>query len=306
MYRNIVIGYDGSDHARDAAALGLALGRAVGARLTFVNAFDDVPAPLPADEMRHHLREQAERTLQEMTHSLTGKVSVDKKLLIGRSSARALYEFAETCHADLIVLGSSRQAPEGRVTTGRVASQVLHGAPCAVALAPAGLRKGGELGLRVVGVGFDGQPEAETALSVAAAIAQTAGARLRIIAVVEPAKPLTGRGGIEAQEGIQESLKVSAREALDRAGTQVPAGVEVSRSLLSGPVSETLAQEAVSCGLDLLVVGSRGFGPVRRVLLGSVSTELMHMAPCSLMVLPRRAAASLGSAGDEARAVDAR
>ena len=41
--------------------------------------------------------------------------------------------------------------------------------------------------------------------------------------------------------------------------------------------------------MDLLVVGSRGYGPLRRVLLGSVSSELMHSAPCPVMVVPRTA-----------------
>ncbi len=38
---------------------------------------------------------------------------------------------------------------------------------------------------------------------------------------------------------------------------------------------------------DLLVVGSRGYGPVLRVLLGSVSTRLIHIAPCPVLVIPR-------------------
>lgn len=48
-------------------------------------------------------------------------------------------------------------------------------------------------------------------------------------------------------------------------------------------VLEAAARE----GLDLLVLGSRGFGPLRRVLLGSVSSELVREAPWPVMVVPR-------------------
>ena len=42
-----------------------------------------------------------------------------------------------------------------------------------------------------------------------------------------------------------------------------------------------------SSGLDLLVVGSRGYGPVRHALLGSVTSELMRTAACPVLVVPR-------------------
>jgi nucleotide-binding universal stress UspA family protein len=48
-----------------------------------------------------------------------------------------------------------------------------------------------------------------------------------------------------------------------------------------------LADQAADA--DLLVTGSRGYGPLRRVLIGSVSTPLMHSAPCPVMVVPRTA-----------------
>lgn len=54
----------------------------------------------------------------------------------------------------------------------------------------------------------------------------------------------------------------------------------------SGPPAETLAS-ACEDGVDLLVAGSRGYGPLARVLLGSVTTGLTGMAPCPVIVVPR-------------------
>ncbi|HSS43092.1 MAG TPA: universal stress protein [Solirubrobacterales bacterium] len=48
-----------------------------------------------------------------------------------------------------------------------------------------------------------------------------------------------------------------------------------------------IVEACEEAGADLLVAGSRNYGPVRRVLLGSVSTQLMHRAPCPVLVVPR-------------------
>lgn len=63
-------------------------------------------------------------------------------------------------------------------------------------------------------------------------------------------------------------------------------GFPVEGDLLGGPPAETLA-EACEDGVDLLVAGSRGYGPLSRVLLGSVTTQLIGMAPCPVLVVPR-------------------
>jgi nucleotide-binding universal stress UspA family protein len=55
--------------------------------------------------------------------------------------------------------------------------------------------------------------------------------------------------------------------------------------LFSGGAVAVLTDEAQT--LDLLVLGSRAYGPVRRVLLGSVSGPLVRQAPCPVLVLPR-------------------
>lgn len=155
-------------------------------------------------------------------------------------------------------------------------------------------------------VGFDGRPASEAALSIGSRIAEVSGARLHVIAVVEPViYPLTGPYAAEARAAIHESLRVSAREALDEAGRWIPNTIEVKKALLDGPINETLAREATERDLDLLVVGSRGFGPLRRVLLGSVSAKLMHDAPCARIVVPRGVPAQVAQSANEVGVVDA-
>jgi nucleotide-binding universal stress UspA family protein len=72
----------------------------------------------------------------------------------------------------------------------------------------------------------------------------------------------------EAVEGIDEQLRATGHA-------------------LSGAPAPAIVDACEQAGADLLVAGSRGYGPVTRVLLGSVSKELVHRAPCPVLVAPR-------------------
>jgi nucleotide-binding universal stress UspA family protein len=63
------------------------------------------------------------------------------------------------------------------------------------------------------------------------------------------------------------------------------AGVELDSKVLSGPPAETLAEAAAAPDVDLVVVGSRGQGAVKRMLLGSVSDRLVHICPRPILVV---------------------
>ncbi len=287
MFGKLVVGFDETPGARDAAALGQAFAQATGATLHLVDVFYDIPGPLP-DALRGEMREHAEHALRQAGRDLPPDVAASKHLIAERSPARGLSDFAESTGADVIVLGSSRDAQAGRVTSGRLARRIVQGSPCAVALAPAGLRDRSPLRLARIGVAVDGQPECEEALIAAAELARASGASLIAIAAVDSPDPVVGQFGASAERLVRESLHSAAQHALDHAVETVPAGVALETRLqANGPVVGSLATVAREAGLDLLVMGSRAFGPVRRVLLGSVSAELMADAPCALLIVPR-------------------
>jgi nucleotide-binding universal stress UspA family protein len=101
-------------------------------------------------------------------------------------------------------------------------------------------------------------------------------------------------------ELVEERLERAQRE-LDRAVRSVAERLHPTGSLLRGSPGQQLADEA-SAAVDLMVVGSRGYGPLQRVLLGSVSTSLVHSAPCPVMVVPRTAEfdpSGVGLAGED-------
>ncbi len=194
---------------------------------------------------------------------------------------------AKRVQADLIVVGSSQQTALGRVLAGSVGERVLQGAPCAVAVAPTGFRDQ-DTELKRVTVGWDGGPEAEIALNTAVELARAAGASLRVLTVVEPVQvPVDPTGyAFNDPEELLRAREEQMRAALERGLALVPGDMELSGELAT-PGMPTLSEQE---DVDLIVVGSRGYGPIRRVLLGSMSTHLVRNARCPVLVCPRTAA----------------
>jgi nucleotide-binding universal stress UspA family protein len=92
---------------------------------------------------------------------------------------------------------------------------------------------------------------------------------------------------------LTQAIHEQAKRTLDRAIDSVPTGVAVEHRLLTGSPADVIA--AATADRDLLIVGSRGYGPLRRTLLGGVSAGLARTAECPLLVLSR------GAGGDPLR-----
>jgi nucleotide-binding universal stress UspA family protein len=196
------------------------------------------------------------------------------------SAARALTELAEIEHADLVVIGSSRRIADGRIRLERTAGRLLQGAPCAVAVAPADLRTSEPF--RHIGIAYDGSDEARVALAAGYALAQASSAA---VTVAYAQFLVTSEG-----DDLVLRERQRAQRLLDEAADAAPAGVNPRTLLLHGPASSVIAR-ACEGVVDLLVCGSRGYGPIERALMGSVAEGLMEGAPHPVLVLPRKATA---------------
>jgi nucleotide-binding universal stress UspA family protein len=258
----VIAAFDGRSGGRDALALAVVLADALdtGAIAAFAFPSEASPSAVP----REQLRDQAEAELA----AAVAQVSAEPRTIATSSPARGLHELAEAEHAAAVVVGSSHRGPVSRVLAGSVAQRLLAGSSCPVVVASSGLADAGDPELRTVGVAFDGTPDAWAALQQGAKLAAGAGGSLRIIRAADPLD------------------RDSAELELSHAAASVSTALQVETELVTGPAADALEREA-SRGLDLLVVGSRGFGPVLRVFLGSVGTELMRRAPCPVMVVPR-------------------
>ena len=281
--RKIVIGYNDSPQGMDALALGRVLGEPLDA-VAEIAVVAHYPPHAPDSERDSSFAEFWEPLFASARGRL-GDLTVKERPILGESPGRALHELADEIHATVTVIGSAHHGPVGKVILGGVGDSMLSGAPCAIAVAPLGFAEG-EQKLGRIGVAVDGSWQAWRALQGAAVLAEAAKTPIRVLTVEEPHHYALG-GALSplSPEQYEQYKEKESESILDEAFEKVPPAVSAERSLLHGPAAEALAEEAKD--LDLLILGSRGYGPVKGALLGSVSAKLMRSAPCALLVFPR-------------------
>jgi nucleotide-binding universal stress UspA family protein len=275
----LLVGYDGSDGGRDALELARVLGAVEGASAMVVSVIPYGPLPVRFAELEDDAAAAAEPLLSEAREQLA-ELEVETRAFGGGSPAWVMTDLAERHGAELIVVGSPHRGAIGRTLIGSVAEGVLHGAPCAVAVAPRGYAQAGHGPFALIGVAYDGTPEAKAALQRARSLAVATGAAVRVLTVVAPPVALPGVAGYVPVEPPEPD------EVLAEGVRALGAEIVAEGRKLSGSPAPTLAS-ACEDGIDLLLAGSRGYGPAFRVLLGSVSSRLIAEAPCPTMVVPR-------------------
>ena len=288
MQRKIIIAYDGTANADDALALGGVLAETLGAK-PVVATVQRIPPYLVAEtELREMAEADSEPLFARAREALSG-FEVETATLFDESAGRALNGLIETENPVAVVLGSAHRGSVGQVLLGSLGTTMLSGSECPIAIAPSGYAKREEHKLQRIGVGVNESPETEAAVAAARGLTARVHGRLDAIAVAPPLRTdLVGAVlSMLSKEELEGPREYELQTALDQAVSEPPAGVEAKQSLLHGdPPAELLGAAG---DLDLLVLGSRAYGPVRRTLLGSVSAEVMRSAPCCVLVLPRKA-----------------
>lgn len=135
-------------------------------------------------------------------------------------------------------------------------------------------------------VAIDGSADAKQALSQAIDLAESEHARLTLFTavVMPPVEAYWGTGGAVAAD-LARDAETEAEAILRTAVERVPKGVSVSTVLSKEPVRPALLHQIESGQHDLVVMGSRGRGAVRSVLLGSVSHYVLHHVAVPVMIV---------------------
>jgi nucleotide-binding universal stress UspA family protein len=283
MFKNVLVGVDGRAGGRDAIALARKLTNPDGKlTLAHVHAGDLRPSRSIAPGL---VREECEASLKLLEQErAVADVKAELTSIVSMSPGRGLHEQAEEQNADLIVVGSCSHGAFGRAMLGDDTRAALNGAPCAVAIAPLGSaeRAGGAVSqIAKVGVAYNSSPESAAALAMARELAAPTGATVHALEVVMI--PTVAYAGI-VPPTLGDSVDLMIQEANSRM-REVP---DVDGHAVYGLAGEELA--AFGDQVDLLVVGSRSYGPIKRLVLGSTSDYLERHARCSLLVLPRAVA----------------
>ena len=280
---HIAAGADGSDEGKDAVALAAGLASRTGAGLSLVNVFPTLLFPSPGTTDRATLRKQADESLQRDRDELAPDAIIHS--VADLSVSRALMHFAQETHVEMVVIGSSPDAPPGRARIGRRGRQLLHDMPFALALAARGSRTR-KFEVRRVGLGDDGGPEAKVARDVAIELCRAASATLVIKSVIDNSYPILAAvapAALPKYEAGWEYQRSQAQSDLEQHAAQIDVPTEIS-SVLGDPGREL---RSVSDDVDLIVVGSRRWGPIARVVTGGVGETLVADAGCPVVIVPR-------------------
>lgn len=286
--RDVVVGYDGSDAS--AAAVSWAAGEAelTGATLKLISG---VPLPTfpagPYDRrLIQGLTEEVEATAQE-GRRIAAKWLPDSDIttvpVVG-DVVNALVESSEA--ARVVVIGTRGRGNAASTLLGSVSFAVTAHAHSTVVVVPEP-REGGATRTPVV-VGVDNSTHAEAAVRYASDYAARHGLSLVILTAWQ--RPM-GPGLQEASWGwpVPEWSQHARNEAHQHAVAAQGAARQRHPSLLvetqvvEGPASSALTRAARTA--DLLVVGTRGLGGFKRLLLGSVSRAVLHRPHCPVAVV---------------------
>jgi nucleotide-binding universal stress UspA family protein len=264
MSETIIAGIDldAPAQARDALTLASWLADVTSSELLLATVIAPRPGPIGA---------QIERRKRELA-ALANR-PVETIAIAGTAPARVLHELADQRRPRAIVIGSSRGGANRVVAPGSVGELLLHGGGSPVALAPNSY-VARPVTRPEIGVAYGVTPESDDAVRVAVDLAERAGGPLRVFHVREPS-PHREMPERRAGEHIERALAGAVAEMIELQG------------------DPPLALAGASRGLDLLVAGSRSYGPLGAVLLGDVTRRLAFAAECPFMVVPRTRDAAL-------------
>jgi nucleotide-binding universal stress UspA family protein len=277
----IVVGLGPSDRSADALALAQLLAESLGAPLVLAHN-------QPREAVREFLESEDDQLMRSLSDAgfaqvqdlVSNHYEPGIRVVRAVSPADGLRQIADQENAQLIVIGPSEPSGLGRLRPRSVGEKLLSEGRLPVAIAPHGYATAAH-SLSLIASAFDGSPESRRALNWAAHLTTSVAGRLRVFSVHAPI-PVTGLG-FAAQSvdlDLRQDLKREQAAAIATLGQPVEARV---RDGSPAGVLVEVSQEA-----DLLVMGSRGHGPLPAALLGSVAHYVVRRAACPVVIHPHR------------------
>jgi nucleotide-binding universal stress UspA family protein len=231
--------------------------------------------------------------LEELRADLAKRgVDAQVRVVDDRSPADGIARVMHELEPELVVVGATRRNGPGVALVGTTAERVMHAGRCPIVVVPKGYARP-PAGVRTIGAAFSPTPEGRAALDTAVSLARTGGVALRALTVVDPGDVGDGVQGLMAEQhrevaperadDVREGL--TDADALRAAVHESAPDLEVELDVLAQDPADGLV--AATRHVDLLVMGSRRYGPRRATLLGSVSRKVAGATACPVMIVPR-------------------
>lgn len=304
-WKRILVGVDDSPQAVTAAILGGRLAQAMGGECVLVHAvrefwlaFAEEEIVERSAELRAALVDSARRQVAAVLHGHVPDEVIRGMMVRPGSPTAVLRDVAREIEADAVVLGGRHHAALSRWVGGSTAHNSVRsiGLPVLVT-GPLG----GALFKRILAAVDLSEAAASTA-AVAVELAAGLRAALRALCVIEPPLPLPDlTPPLTPSEYARLAERTLAKRVWPR--FRKDAVQMVSRQ---GRVMETIRQDASEWAADLVIVGSHGKGWGERLILGSVTEDLLNDLPSSLLVVPVGPPPQAGKQASARKAVRAR
>jgi nucleotide-binding universal stress UspA family protein len=297
----ILLAYDGSAGAETACRLVAQLRLPRGTELAVVGVVDprttawsvvDVPMNRRDKEAEGRKVEGVKQLDAELSNIARGLRAPDRtcetRILRGRA-ATVLVDEAERWKADLIVVGNRGHGVLEGLLLGSTSAEVVDHAPCPVLVAR-------HPSVHRLVIGMDGSEGAERAVATLLAWPLLRAAPASVVGVVESLSAWDFAAGAAAPQAVEMAMEAQDERARKLA-TQVDGAVAALRragsladsEIRKGDATDQLIRAATERGADLVVVGTRGLGMIRRLLLGSVARKVvLHASASVLIVRPPR------------------
>lgn len=273
--RRVVVGHDGSPESFVALDEAVAHARSLAVPLLIVNAIEPLAyAPGFVDDLEPTARVCVEEAMRVARQSMAEEL-VDRH--IGTGSARDVVLGVARAD-DLLVLGSRGHGPAGRLLLGSTSTSVASHAPCPVLVVPGPGTPDGP-----VVVGVDGSTASTRVLRAARDEAARLGAPLTVVGAVPPLpSPVSDTRAVhEYESGRAKQARAQLAGLMAEADLESLPAVDVR--IEADDATDVLSRHAM--GARMLVVGTRGHGMLRTLLLGSVSRAVLHHARCPVLVV---------------------
>jgi nucleotide-binding universal stress UspA family protein len=278
----ILLATDGSEDAELAATTAVGLARNTASELHVVHTWRTGPSVHFDALVRQEMEREAQGILDGQVKKIEGLGgSVAQARLSEGGASEEIVALAEEIGAGLIEVGSRGRGRIRRLLMGSVSDAVARHARCPVIV----VRWKPVVFPAKILLATDGSEEATLALQTAADLSEKTGSELHVVHIGEvPLVYHPERHGYRIQYERDEK---EARELLESqvAGIKAAAATVAQEHLRMGKADEHIVVLAEELGADLIVMGSRGLGGVKRALMGSVSDSVVRHAHCPVLVV---------------------
>jgi nucleotide-binding universal stress UspA family protein len=283
----ILLATDGSDDAKTAAGFLEQLPLPAATAVRIVSVVTLPPSPIDVPPVRAYyssLLAQGQHIVDDTRASFSQGLSTETRVLEGEARGEIVRE-AREWGANLVVVGARGLGALAGFFFGSVSIAVARHVDTAVLVV-----KGHPQRLEQVVVGLDGSDESLNAARFVAALPLAPSLSVRLVGVVEPlhlmAPGIARKEIATAIHQMEEARRANLDKALGQAAALFEAhGIAVARTTLQGRPAEVIVAAAQPPDADLIVVGARGLGGFGRLLLGSVSENVLRAARCPVLIV---------------------